>query len=108
MNDVLDHYDRFSSLVDLFRDWPYREARAVAIEQLQPGDEVVDLFCGTGVNFERLLARIGPTGRVLGVDGSEGMLAGARRRIERRKQDYRLTDFPLHYSKLVVASGRNR
>lgn len=89
MNDVLDHYDRFSFLVDLFRDWPYHEARAAAIEelQLQPGDRVVDLFCGTGVNFEPLLAGIGATGRVIGVDGSEAMLARARRRIERRKLD---------------------
>lgn len=89
MNDVLDHYDRFPSLVDLFGDWPYREARAAAIEelQLQPGDRVVDLFCGTGVDFEPLLSGIGPTGRVIGVDGSAGMLARARRRIERRGLD---------------------
>ena len=45
MNEVLDHYDRFSFLVDLFRDWPYREARAAAIEELrlEPGDSVIDL-----------------------------------------------------------------
>lgn len=86
MNDVLDHYDRFPSLVDLLRDWPYRDARDAAIDELslQSGDTVVDLFCGTGVNFEPLLSRIGLTGRVIGVDGSEGMLARARRRIEQR------------------------
>jgi cyclopropane fatty-acyl-phospholipid synthase-like methyltransferase len=89
MNHVLDHYDRFPSLMDAFGDWPYREARAAGIEELhlEPGDRVVDLFCGTGVNFEPLLARIGATGRVVGVDGSEGMLRRARRRIQRRKLD---------------------
>lgn len=89
MNDVIDHYDRFPLLMDLFRDWPYREARAAAIGELslQSGDTVVDLFCGTGVDFEPLLSGIGPTGRVIGVDGSEGMLARARRRIERRGLD---------------------
>ena len=112
MSEVLDHYDRFSFLVDLFRDWPYREARAAAIEalQLQPGDRVVDLFCGTGVNFEPLLAGVGPTGCVIGVDGSEGMLARARRRIARHnlpadRIDLRRVDFPLHFSTLVVAAG---
>lgn len=89
MNDVLDHYDRFPSLMDAFGDWPYREARAAAIEKLhlQPGDRVVDLFCGTGVNFEPLHDRVGPTGRIVGVDGSQGMLRRARRRIQRRKLD---------------------
>ena len=87
MTNVLDHYDRFSSLIDLFRDWPYGKARAAAIEELhlQPGDCVVDLFCGTGVNFEPLLAGIGPAGRVVAVDGSEAMLERARRRIARRR-----------------------
>ena len=89
MNDVLEHYDRFPSLVDAFGDWPYREARTAAIDELhlQPGDRVVDLFCGTGVNFEALLAETGPTGRIVGVDGSAGMLRRARRRIQRRKLD---------------------
>ncbi len=112
---MLDHYDRFPSLVDLLRDWPYRNARAAAIEELslQLGDTVVDLFCGTGVNFELLLSRIGPTGRVIGVDGSEGMLTRARRRIEQRglgsdRLDLRRIDFPLHFSTLVVASGKKR
>ena len=89
MNEVLDHYNRFSFLIDAFHDWPYRKARAAAIEepQLRPGDSVVDLFCGTGVNFEPLLERIGSTGKVVGVDGSEAMLARARRRIRRRGLD---------------------
>jgi demethylmenaquinone methyltransferase/2-methoxy-6-polyprenyl-1,4-benzoquinol methylase len=89
MNEVLAHYDRFPSLIDAFGDWPYREARAAAIEELhlQPGDRVVDLFCGTGVNFEPLHDRVGPTGRIVGVDGPAGMLRRARRRIQRRKLD---------------------
>ncbi len=89
MTEVLDHYERFSFLIDAFHDWPYRQARAAAIEELQlrAGDRLVDLFCGTRVSFERLLARIGPAGQVVGVDGTAAMLARARRRIGRRGLD---------------------
>jgi len=89
MSDVLNHYNRFAPLIDVLRDWPYREARRAAIAELQlrPGDRVVDLFCGTGVNFEPLLARIGPAGRVIGIDGSKAVLTRAKRRIRRRGLD---------------------
>jgi hypothetical protein len=42
MSDVLNHYNRFAPLIDVFRDWPYREARTDAIAELQlrPGDRV--------------------------------------------------------------------
>jgi len=45
MNGVLDHYDPFSFLVDLFRDWPWHETREAAIEdpKVQTGDRVVGL-----------------------------------------------------------------
>ncbi len=87
MNNTLAWYDRLAVLYDLLtlRDRPYRRARELAIQmlELQEGDVVVDLFCGTGVNFAAILRRIGPTGRIIGVDGSAGMLAKARRRIQR-------------------------
>ena len=60
----------------------YRE-RAVALLQLRPGDAVLDVACGTGVNFELIERRIGPTGRVVGVDASPDMLQVARSRVER-------------------------
>lgn len=42
------------------------------------GASVLDLGTGTGVLIPYLLKRVGPGGRVKGVDGSEGMLAQAR------------------------------
>jgi ubiquinone/menaquinone biosynthesis C-methylase UbiE len=45
---------------------------------LQPGDHVLDVGCGTGANFAHLVAAVGPTGRVTGVDLSEAMAALAR------------------------------
>jgi demethylmenaquinone methyltransferase/2-methoxy-6-polyprenyl-1,4-benzoquinol methylase len=43
----------------------------------------VDLGCGTGANLPTLVEAVGPSGRVVGVDLSPGMLARARERAER-------------------------
>ena len=53
--------------------------------QLQPGHTVVDLGTGTGRNLPELAARLGPTGTVIGVDLSSGMLQQAQRRLDKLK-----------------------
>lgn len=58
--------------------------RAVCALGFRPGDTAVDLGCGTGANLAWLVEAVGPEGRVVGVDLSEGMLARARRLAERR------------------------
>jgi SAM-dependent methyltransferase len=55
--------------------------RAVAELQLKPGQTVIDVGCGTGASFARLIAAVGRDGRVVGVDQSRGMLAVATKRI---------------------------
>ncbi|MFZ1397558.1 MAG: methyltransferase domain-containing protein [Candidatus Promineifilaceae bacterium] len=86
-NQALRWYNGLSLVHDLlsFNDWPYRDARKQAINtlDLQPGDTVIDLFCGTGVNFEPVLAHIEEQGQLIGIDGSTGMLAQARQRIQK-------------------------
>jgi SAM-dependent methyltransferase len=49
-----------------------------AIDTLRPGETVVDL--GSGAGFDAFLAarQVGPTGRVIGVDMTDAMLAKAR------------------------------
>ena len=64
-----------------FREWAYRK-RAIEALGLQRGDTVVEIGCGTGLNFGLLEERIGPEGRLIGVDLTGAMLAGARTRIE--------------------------
>lgn len=49
---------------------------------LRSGDVVLDLGCGTGLCFPLLEARIGPQGRIVGVDQSPQMLAIARTRLQ--------------------------
>ncbi|MDO8336743.1 MAG: methyltransferase domain-containing protein [Microcella sp.] len=83
--------ERYSSGARLYdalsAEWPvYRVGRTTAIERLdpRPGERVLDLGCGTGLNHSLLDAAVGPDGAVLGVDRSAAMLEVARRRAERR------------------------
>lgn len=56
--------------------------RAVRALGLRPGDFVVDVACGTGLNFPLIQTAIGPAGRIVGVDLTDAMLARAEKRIE--------------------------
>ncbi len=49
---------------------------------LRPGDTVIDLACGTGLNFPMLEKAVTGTGKIIGVDLSPEMLDRARRRAD--------------------------
>jgi ubiquinone/menaquinone biosynthesis C-methylase UbiE len=56
---------------------PKRRAARLALD-LQPGDRVLDLACGTGLNFPRLRELVGEHGQVVGADLTPAMLDIAR------------------------------
>src|SRR3954452_16214404 len=81
-------YDRiartYSTLEPLYLVFPPARRRAVATLGLKPGDTVLEIGAGSGRNFPYLVEAVGPRGTVIGVDPSPGMLAEARKLIERR------------------------
>lgn len=66
-----------------FRMGAYRK-KAVDALNLRRGDTVVEIGCGTGLNFSLLQQAIGPDGKIIGVDLSDAMLAQARKRVEEK------------------------
>ena len=77
------HYDVTSRLYPA-PGYPQRTQRLQAVRalRLRPGDTVVDMACGTGLNFRLLEKVVGPGGRIVGVDLTDAMLARAQERIE--------------------------
>ncbi|MDN3497237.1 class I SAM-dependent methyltransferase [Planococcus sp. APC 4015] len=63
----------------------YRAGRVAGIADmhLSDGDVVIDLGCGTGLNFPLLHDAVGASGAVIGIDLSTDMLDVARRRVRR-------------------------
>jgi ubiquinone/menaquinone biosynthesis C-methylase UbiE len=79
-------YGRWARYYDWLATAPgiasWREAAVGALD-LKRGDTVVEMGCGTGANLPYLRERVGPEGRVVGVDITRGMLARASDRVER-------------------------
>lgn len=68
-------------------EWPVYHAGRVAVIsglRLRPGALVLDIGCGTGLNFSLLRQAVGNTGRIVGVDLSTDMLAQARAKASHR------------------------
>ncbi|MEO8653902.1 MAG: methyltransferase domain-containing protein [Ramlibacter sp.] len=60
---------------------PIRE-QAVASLKLQPGATVLDVGCGTGLSFGLLEQRLGPGGRIVGIEQCPEMMAKAMARVQ--------------------------
>lgn len=72
-------YDLLNRVLSLGLDVLWRR-RAVRELQLQPGQKVLDLCCGTGDLSQELSRSVLPGGEVVGVDFAAGMLEVARQK----------------------------
>ncbi|NIS72283.1 MAG: class I SAM-dependent methyltransferase [Proteobacteria bacterium] len=76
-------YDKWVNFYRLLgARYAYRK-RAVGALNLRRGDTVVEIGCGSGLNFPLLLRDVGSQGRIIGVDLTDYMLDQARKRVER-------------------------
>ena len=77
------HYDITSRLYPV-PGYPQlaQRRRAAQALGLRPGATVVEIACGTGLNFSLIEQAIGPDGRIVGVDLTDAMLAQAQHRAE--------------------------
>lgn len=76
------HYDLTSLLYPVpgYPHWAQR-VQAVSALGLRPGARVIDVACGTGLNFPLIERAIGPGGRITGIDLTDAMLARAGDRV---------------------------
>jgi ubiquinone/menaquinone biosynthesis C-methylase UbiE len=83
-NAALAQYRRRASVYDLELAL-FEPVRRRAVDWLapQPGDTVLDVGCGTGLSFELLLAAVGPSGHIVGIEQSPQMIDKARERVQR-------------------------
>lgn len=86
-----EQYTKLASIYDPGM-WVYRAIgmdiegyRKSAVDDLllKPSDTVVDLGCGTGLNFPYLHEAVGEHGRIIGVDLTPAMLNQARNRASK-------------------------
>ncbi len=101
---TLDEYSRVADLYDanfvpLFEPLA---RRVVEMAELHEGESVLDVGTGTGLAAFLAAERVGPTGRVLGIDLSDGMLSVANRKrrdsqsknVEFKKMDETSLELP--------------
>jgi len=76
-------YDRISHLYDSLADSNEHKARerGLTLLNIQPGERVLEVGYGTGHSLQKFAESVGESGRVFGVDISQGMCDVAQKRI---------------------------
>lgn len=81
-------YDLTVNLMTLGRERAMRE-KILRLARLVPGENVLDVGCGTGTLAISAKRQVGPTGSVFGVDASPEMLARAARKAAKAGAEVR-------------------
>lgn len=79
-------YDLKLWLASRGREHRFRD-RQVELARIAPGDDVLDIGCGTGTLAIAAAKRVGPDGTVQGVDPSVALLARAEKKARRAGVD---------------------
>jgi ubiquinone/menaquinone biosynthesis C-methylase UbiE len=86
--------DQYVHFLDSINSWPFfrdeQKPRSIELLAVQPGQHILDVGCGLGDVTQMLGAKVGPRGRVTGLDISERLITEARRRTEK-------TDLPVEF-----------
>jgi ubiquinone/menaquinone biosynthesis C-methylase UbiE len=90
------------------REFAYRKMAVQALN-IKQGDTVVEIGCGTGLNFKYLRKKVGPEGKIIGVDLTSEMLSMADKRIRRNgwsnitvvQSDAAIYRFPEHIDGII-------
>ena len=79
-------YNRLSRWYDVIAGSTAKKYRDWGLEKLdaQPGEKILEIGFGTGHCLVTLAKAVGQTGRVVGLDISDGMLAIARNRLQQQ------------------------
>ena len=91
-------YDRLSRWYDMIAGSTEKKYRDWGLENLsaQPGETILEIGFGTGHCLVALAKAVGSSGRVVGLDISDGMLSIAKRRLQQEglndRVDLRLGD----------------
>jgi ubiquinone/menaquinone biosynthesis C-methylase UbiE len=79
--DLVADYHTMAERYDALRSMEVCARRLVELAAIPPGAQVLDIATGTGWVALAAAERVGPTGRVLGVDQSPEMLARAQQKV---------------------------
>jgi len=79
-NALAPTYDAFNALASLGMHQSWRR-RTLDLLSVKPGETLADFCCGTGDFLELAAPRVGPHGRLIGIDFSDEMLVRARKRL---------------------------
>jgi SAM-dependent methyltransferase len=71
-----------------------------ATANLRPGETVVDLGCGGGLDVFLAAAKVGPTGKAIGIDMTAEMLALARQNARKGSNGQPIANVEFHQAKI--------
>lgn len=79
-DQIAEQYDSMNQVMSAGQ-WQRWHREFINQTRFEPGQQILDVACGTGDLSMLDAAQVGPTGHVTGVDFSEGMLEVGRRRV---------------------------